>query len=106
MPTVVSYPGLYGLADNNPYGLKVYAFLKLCGVAFRHEHVLDPKDAPRGELPYLVDGEETIGDSDAIIARLIGRHGTLDRPRLDGGPARHRPPRKEDARRPVYWVMS
>jgi hypothetical protein len=39
MPTLVSYPGLYGLADNNPYGLKVYAFLKLCGVAFRHEHV-------------------------------------------------------------------
>ena len=75
MPTLVSYPGLYGLADNNPYGLKVYAFLKLCGLAFRHEHVLDPKGAPRGQLPYLVDGDETIGDSDAIIAHLIARHG-------------------------------
>jgi glutathione S-transferase len=74
MPTLVSYPGLYGLADNNPYGLKVYAFLKLCGLAFRHEHVLDPKGAPRGQLPYLVDGGEAIGDSDAIIAHLIGRH--------------------------------
>ena len=81
MPTLVSYPGLYGLADNNPYGLKVYAFLKLCGVAFRHEHVLDPKDAPRGQLPYLVDGDETIGDSDAIIAHLTARHGLA----IDGG---------------------
>ena len=79
MPTLVSYPGLYGLADNNPYGLKVFAFLKLCGVAFRHEHVLDAKDAPRGQLPYLMDGGETIGDSDAIVAHLIGRYGlTID----------------------------
>ena len=36
MLTLVSYPGLYGLADNNPYGLKVYAFLKLCGVSVLH----------------------------------------------------------------------
>ena len=31
MPTLFSYPGLYGVADNNPYGLKVFAFLKLSG---------------------------------------------------------------------------
>jgi hypothetical protein len=29
MLTLFSYPDLYGVADNNPYGLKVYAFLKL-----------------------------------------------------------------------------
>ena len=73
MLTLFSYPGLYGVADNNPYGLKVFAFLKLCKLAFRHEHILDAKDAPRGQLPYLVDGEETIGDSDTIISHLIKR---------------------------------
>src|SRR4051812_5586293 len=30
MLTLFSYPDLCGVADNNPYGLKVYAFLKLC----------------------------------------------------------------------------
>src|SRR3712207_8695696 len=30
MLILFSYPGLYGVADNNPYGLKVFAFLKLC----------------------------------------------------------------------------
>ena len=30
MLTLFSYPALYGLPDNNPYGLKVYAFLRLC----------------------------------------------------------------------------
>jgi glutathione S-transferase len=73
MLTLFSYPDLYGVADNNPYGLKVFAFLKLCGLAFGHEHILDATGAPRGQLPYLVDGDVAIGDSDAIIAHLIAR---------------------------------
>jgi glutathione S-transferase len=74
MITLYSYPELYGVADNNPYGLKVFAFLKLCNLAFRHEHIFDAKAAPRGQLPYIVDGDENIGDSDAIVAHLIGKY--------------------------------
>ena len=33
--TLFSYPELFGVADNNPYGLKVFAFMKLCRLAFR-----------------------------------------------------------------------
>ncbi|MEJ0002768.1 MAG: glutathione S-transferase N-terminal domain-containing protein [Pararobbsia sp.] len=36
---------------------------------------LDTKSAPRGQLPYLVDGDQVIGDSDAIIAYLKSRYG-------------------------------
>lgn len=79
MLALYSYPELFGVADNNPFGLKVFAFLKLAGLPFRHEHILDASKAPRGQLPYLVDGAETIGDSDAIIAHLTARHGvTID----------------------------
>ena len=53
MLTLISYPGLFGLADNNPYGLKVFAVLKLGGLGFRQEHVVDASAAPRGQLPYL-----------------------------------------------------
>jgi hypothetical protein len=63
MLTLYSYPGLCGVADNNGYGLKVYAFLKLCHVAFRHEHILDASKAPRGQLPFVVDDDATIGDT-------------------------------------------
>ncbi|WP_323044670.1 glutathione S-transferase family protein, partial [Paraburkholderia sp.] len=70
MPTLYSYPDLFGVADNNPFGLKVYAFMRLCGLDFEHKHSLDTKEAPRGQLPYLVDGEKSIGDSDAIISYL------------------------------------
>ena len=79
MLTLFSYPDLCGVADNNPYGLKVYAFLKLCNLAFRHEHIFDASNAPRGQLPYVVDGDETIGDSDAIIGHLIAKYSlTID----------------------------
>ena len=71
MLTLYSYPELFGVPDNNPFGLKVYAFLKLCGLAFRHEHIFDASKAPRGQLPYLVDDDTVIGDSDAIIDHLI-----------------------------------
>ena len=79
MLTLYSYPELFGAADNNPFGLKVYAFLKLCGLAFRHEHIFDASKAPRGQLPYLVDDDTAIGDSDTIISYLIARNAlTID----------------------------
>jgi glutathione S-transferase len=75
MLTLYSYPDLFGVPDNNPFGLKVYAFMRLCGLEFQHRHILDTKDAPRGQLPYLTDDQESIGDSDAIIAYLTDRFG-------------------------------
>ncbi|MBW4023261.1 MAG: glutathione S-transferase family protein [Proteobacteria bacterium] len=105
MITLYSYPDLFGVADNNPFGLKVYAFLKLCGLPFRHEHVLDTSKAPRGQLPYLSDGDTVIGDSDAIVSHLISRHALP----IDAALT----PRQQDlgllVRRmldDLYWVMS
>jgi glutathione S-transferase len=80
MLTLYSYPTLFGVADNNAYGLKVFAFLKLAGVPFRHEHIFDASAAPRAQLPYIEDDGEAIGDSEAIIAHVIGKYGVaLDR---------------------------
>jgi len=74
MLTLYSWPELCGVADNNGYGLKVYAFLKLAGVPFAHEHIFDAAAAPRGQLPYIVDGDQTIGDSEAIIPHLVCKY--------------------------------
>ncbi|SAL16467.1 glutathione S-transferase family protein [Caballeronia humi] len=70
MIVLYSYPDLFGVEDNNPYGLKIFAFLTLCGLPFEHRHILDTKLAPRGQLPYIDDDGAIIGDSDAIIAHL------------------------------------
>src|SRR5580698_1939964 len=74
MLTLYSYPELFGVADNNGYGLKVFAFLKLAGVKLTHEHVFDASAAPRGQLPYIVDDGETIGDSETIIAHVTTKY--------------------------------
>jgi glutathione S-transferase len=74
MLTLYSYPMLFGVADNNGYGLKVFAFLRLAGVPFRHEHIFDASNAPRGQLPYIVDGDDTVGDSETILAYVTDKY--------------------------------
>jgi glutathione S-transferase len=105
MLTLYSYPSLFGVADNNGYGLKVYAFLRLAGVPFTHEHIFDASAAPRGQLPYVVDDGEAVGDSDTIIAHVIRKY----RVTMDEGLSRaqrdvnHMVTRLLDD---LYWVMS
>jgi glutathione S-transferase len=105
MITLYSYPELFGVADNNGYGLKVFAFLRLAGVPFSHEHIFDASKAPRGQLPYIVDDGETIGDSDAIIAHVTAKY----RPAIDAGlTAAQRDTDLLITRMldDLYWVMS
>ncbi len=105
MLTLFSYPDLCGVADNNPFGLKVYAFLKLCRLPFRHEHIFDASKAPRGQLPYLADDDQIIGDSDAIIDHLIEKYAlAIDDQLTSGQRNTHLLVRRtlDD----LYWVMS
>jgi glutathione S-transferase len=105
MITLYSYPRLFGVADNNGYGLKVYAFLRLAGVAFEHQHIFDASAAPRGQLPYIVDDGQAIGDSDSIIEHVTRKYGvTLD----DGRTAQQRDLDQLITRLldDLYWTMS
>jgi glutathione S-transferase len=105
MITLYSYPELFGVADNNPFGLKVFAFLKLAGLPFEQRHIFDAKEAPRGQLPYIVDGDATVGDSDAIVAHVTGRHGVT----MDAGLSDEQRTADLFMRRTLddlYWVMS
>jgi glutathione S-transferase len=105
MITLYSYPPLFGVADNNGYGLKVFAVLRLAGLPFVHEHLFDASAAPRSQLPYIVDDGEVIGDSDTIIAHLARRRGMA----LDVGlDARQRDLDLLVSRLldDLYWVMS
>ncbi len=105
MLTLYSYPPLFGVADNNGYGLKVYAFLKLAGLPFTHAHIFDASKAPRGQLPYIVDDGETVGDSGTILGYLTGKY------RLTIDAALTQAQRTQDLLvtrmlDDLYWVMS
>jgi glutathione S-transferase len=105
MIVLYSYPGLFGLPDNNPFGLKVHAFLRLSGLPFRQEQIFDASRAPRGQLPYIDDAGAIVGDSDTIIAHLKHRHGlAIDQGLTDDDRATdHLVSRMLDD---LYWVMS
>lgn len=105
MITLYSYPELFGLADNNPYGLKIYAFLRLCDLPFTHEHVFDASSAPRGQLPYIDDDGTIVGDSDGIIQHLTGKY----RLTIDADLSQRQRDTDLLVRRmldDLYWVMS
>jgi len=105
MLTLYSYPPLFGVADNNGYGLKVFAFLKLAGVPFRHEHIFDASKAPRQQLPYIVDGQDSVGDSETILGYVTEKYGvTLDVALMPAQrTTNHLITRTLDD---LYWVMS
>ena len=105
MIVLYSYPELFGVADNNGYGLKVFAFMRLAGLPFTHEHIFDASAAPRGQLPYLMDDGVAIGDSETIIAHLTRKY----RLTIDAGLN----PQQRDTSLLItrmlddlYWVMS
>lgn len=105
MITLYSYPTLFGVADNNGYGLKVFAFMRLVGLPFVHEHIFDASAAPRGQLPYIVDDGETVGDSETIVAHLLEKYALT----IDAGlSARERDVSLLITRLldDLYWVMS
>jgi glutathione S-transferase len=105
MITLYSYPDLYGVPDNNPYGFKIYAFLKLCTLPFEHKHILDTTRAPRGQLPYLEDNGEVVGDSDTIITYLTHRYG-LDLDSRMTNAQRNTDLMVRRTLDDLYWVMS
>ena len=67
--------------------------------AVRHEHIFDASAAPRGQLPYIVDDGETIGDSETIIAHVIAKYRLSIDAALSPRAARQQPPDHPHARR-------
>ena len=57
----------FGLPEISPFVTKTEVQLKMAGLAYRKEKAKPPA-SPKGQLPYIVDDGETIGDSDTIIA--------------------------------------
>jgi glutathione S-transferase len=74
MTTLYLYPSMYGLPDNNPFGLKVDTFMRLTHLQYTTKHILDTTNAPRNQLPYLDDSGNKIGDSNDIIKYLCNKH--------------------------------
>ena len=61
-------PG-WEILDLCPFCFKVEVYLKLAGIPYTTA-LADPRKAPKRKLPVLLDGDETIPDSVAILEHL------------------------------------
>jgi glutathione S-transferase len=66
-------PG-FGLPEISPFVTKTEVQLKMAGLQYRNEKAMPPS-SPKGQLPYIRDGEETIADSTFIRAHIEGKYG-------------------------------
>lgn len=100
------YPGLFGLKDNNPFGLKVATFLSLVNIEHSIEHLMDTSKAPRNQLPFMKLDGKTISDSNHMIETIIERYQlTIDLHLSEKEKAiAHAVKRMLDEN--LYWVMS
>jgi glutathione S-transferase len=62
------FPPVWGI-NPSPFCLKVETYLRLAGLAFRPV-VTMPMRAPKGKLPFIVDGDRVVADSGQIIDYL------------------------------------
>ncbi|AFT66921.1 glutathione S-transferase family protein [Cycloclasticus sp. P1] len=66
-----NYGSHYGLADLSPFVLKVDAYMKFANIPFESSpDYRNPRKAPNGKLPFIIDEGKTISDSEFIIAYL------------------------------------
>lgn len=67
-------PPTWGLPSASPACAKLQTWLRMVGLDYEVPP-LDLSQAPKGKLPFVEIGEQTIGDSTLIIAHLGQRHG-------------------------------
>jgi glutathione S-transferase len=61
--------------SGTPFGVKAVILLKMADVPHKIVYVDDPRKAPKGKMPIIVDGDKTIADSTFIRHHLEGAHG-------------------------------
>jgi len=73
------YVPAWGLPDISPFCVKVELYCKMADIPYRTT-LGDPRKAPKGKMPVIVDGGRTIPDSSAIVEHLEATRGRpLDR---------------------------
>jgi glutathione S-transferase len=71
MIELFQYPPAFNLPSPSPFCLKLELALKLANVRYSNRYDADVRKAPKAKLPYIViDGTQTIADSDLILRYL------------------------------------
>lgn len=69
------FPPRWGLLNPSPFCMKLEVYLRLAKLPYQVKHMMDPRKAPKGKLPYIVDNDQVISDSSIIIDYLKSTYG-------------------------------
>lgn len=64
----------YGLPEVSPYVTKTLVQLKMAGVAYAFEGAI-PEDGPKGQIPFIEDAGQRLGDSTFIRGHVEAAYG-------------------------------
>lgn len=80
MIKLYSFGSAFGVVDPSPFVLKVDAYMRLANIEFENIPNMDNlRKAPKGKLPFIIDGKTTVADSEFIISYLQQKYQiTLD----------------------------
>ena len=70
MLKLISSPPAFGEPSASPFVVKAMCLLQMAGVEWQASGKGDPRKAPKGKLPLLIDGETLIPDSEEIRSYL------------------------------------
>jgi glutathione S-transferase len=65
----------FGLPNASSFCLKLETYLRMAEIPFESVYGMDMGKAPKGKMPYIVDGDKIIGDSNFIIDYLQQTYG-------------------------------
>jgi glutathione S-transferase len=68
----------WGIPNLSPFCCKIETYLRMADIDYEIKPVL-PLGAPKGKLPYIEDGGQTLGDSRFITAYLKSAYEDLDK---------------------------
>ncbi|MCA9719985.1 MAG: glutathione S-transferase family protein [Myxococcales bacterium] len=69
----------FGLPSASPFCLRLEAFLRLAALDYDVDNTPDPRKAPKGKVPWIVDGGRELADTHFILEHLTRTRGlTVD----------------------------
>ena len=75
MIKLYQYPPMFGLPNPSPFCMKLETWLRMTGLPFEIERIVDPRKGPKGKVPWVDDQGKKIADSAFIIEHLENAYG-------------------------------
>lgn len=73
------FPQSWNLPNPSPFCLKVETFLRMANIPYKSQYILDPKQSPSKQLPFITDDGKALADSSRIIRYLQEHYHDIDK---------------------------